>query len=145
MKKSWNSYPFYFLIIIFIVLLSCQKDQSIEYLSFDDFVCGPSKLAKELANKDYLYDWDFENGTLMLDFRFSNTCNSAYEESVSIENNTIHIALKDTAKSHARCVCEHKCLFQFKVEGMDNVRLLLDIKFYTSEEYVSCVDALLQL
>jgi len=141
-------YPLLFLFLIFIVFSNCDidKNQHTEFLSFEDFVCGSgNKVANESINDDFLYDWQLEGNKLKLDFRFDAVCNSAYSDDVITENNSIHIFLDDTASVHARCICPHQSIFLFLIEDVDDIRLILDIKFYASDEFTTCVDTLLKL
>ncbi len=148
MKNVQSYYPLLFLFLLFIVFSNCDidKNQHADFLSFEDFVCGSSNKATKVSiNDDFLYDWQLDGNKLKLDFRFSPVCGSAYAERVIIGNNTIHIFLDDTASIHARCICEHKSIFRFSIEDVDNIKLILDIKFYTSDKFITCVDTLLQL
>ena len=148
MNKAFAYYPLLILFLIFIVFSNCgiDKNQNTDFLSFEDFVCGSgNKVAKVSTNNDYLYDWQLDGNKLKLDFRFNAVCGSAYDNRVMTGNNTIHIFLDDTASIHARCICEHQSVFWFFIEDIENIGLILDIKFYSSDEYTTCVDTLLQL
>ena len=80
-----------------------------------------------------------------LDFRFYNTCNSAYQESTMINDNTVYIALKDTASAHARCRCLQRNMLWYNIKNTEIIRIILDIKFYAHDDYTPCVDTLLAL
>lgn len=151
MRRLIFSFTTPLLIILVCVLSTCdnehnQEELLIEYLSYNDVICPPSSLGKVLQNSDYLHDWHLDNNIIDLDFRFSNTCGRAYKDSVSILQDTVSITLTDTATVHARCICEHQCQFQFGVEGLDHIRLLLEIGVLTNDgfTYFPCVDTLLQ-
>lgn len=152
MRRLLFSFSTPLLIILVCILSNCdnqqgpldnQQDLLHEYLSFNDMVCD-GLFGKSLQGNYFLHDWFLNDDILSLDFRFNNTCGSAYQNSVSIMQDTISICLTDTARVHARCVCEHQCQFQFRVEGLDDIRLLMEIKFYAQDNYISCVDTLLQ-
>jgi hypothetical protein len=148
MKNIHSYYPLLFLFLIFIVFSNCNvdKNQHTAFLSFEDFVCGSNnKVTNPSINDDFLYEWQLEGNNLKLDFRFDNVCLSAYSNEVIAENNSIHIFLDDTASMHARCICQHQSVFWFLIEDVDDIRLTLDIKFYTSDEFITCADTLLQL
>ena len=163
MNNVFSYYPLLIISLLFLIFSNCEmvNNPPADLLSFEDIVCGSaSKIAKVSANDDFLYNWQLDGNKLKLDFRFDPVCGSAYAERVISENNTIHIFysndvitennlinifLDDTASIHARCICEHQSIFRFSIEDVENIRLILDIKFYTSDEYTTCVDTLLQL
>ena len=148
MKNVYSCNPLLILFFLLIVFSNCEMDNNppADFLSFEDIVCGSaSKVAKGSTNNDFLYDWQLDGNKLKLDFRFSPVCGSAYADSVIIGTNTIHIFLDDTSSIHARCICEHLSIFRFLIDNVDDIQLILDIKFYTSDEYTTCVDTLLQL
>ena len=148
MNKSFSYYSLIMLFLIFAVFSNCgiEKNQHLCFISFEDFVCGSAnKVAEEFTTNDYLYDWQLVGNKLKLDFRFRPVCGSAYGDSVISGDKTIHIFLADTASIHARCICEHQSIFWFSIEDVESIRLTLDIKFYASDDYTTCVDTLLQL
>ena len=148
MNKAFAYYPLLILFLIFIVFSNCgiDKNQHTDFLSFEDFVCGSgNKVAKVSTNNDYLYDWQLDGNKLKLDFRFRPVCGSAYGDSVISGDKTIHIFLADTASIHARCICEHQSIFWFSIEDVESIGLTLDIKFYASDDYTTCVDTLIIL
>ncbi len=121
-----------------------EIDPPVKNYTFYDYGCPDQVLGKTLQTGNYLYEWEVNNDLLNLDFRFINTCGSIYMDSVLFMQDTISICLTDTARSHARCICEHQCQFEFLVEGMDHIPLLMEIKFYAQDVYTACVDTLLQ-
>ena len=140
--------PYYSFLFLLLFFSNCGmgNDQTLEFLSFEDIVCGSqNKLTKAMATNDYLYEWQYEGNRLNLDFRFRTLCNSAFRDSVIIWDKTIHILLEDTAKWHARCVCEHQSVFLFSIEDIESIKLMLDIKFAASEDYEACLDTVLIL
>jgi len=148
MNNVFSYYPLLIISLLFLIFSNCEmvNNPPADLLSFEDIVCGSaSKVAKGSTNNDFLYDWQLDGNKLKLDFRFSPVCGSAYADSVIIETNSIHIFLDDTASIHARCICEHQSIFRFLIDNVDDIQLILDIKFYTSNEYTTCVDTLLPL
>jgi hypothetical protein len=148
MKNTHSYYPLLILFFVFIVFSSCKidKNQHTDFLSFEDFACYLSNKVTDISNSDdFLYDWQLVGNLLNLDFRFDAVCLSAYSNNVITENNSIHIFLEDTASVHARCTCPHRSIFRFSLGDVDYIKLILDIKFYGSDDFTTCVDTLLQL
>jgi len=126
-------------------VLSPENPYYIEMMVFEDVVCQNGEPLAKPDSHNYLYHWGYEKDTLSLEFRFKNTCNSSYRDSVVTQGNGLHIYLTDTARVHARCICEHVCLFDFVVKNVDLFNLSLDIHFYASDGYMSCLDTVLSL
>ena len=148
MRNIHSYYPLLILFLIIVAFSNCNvdKNQQTDFLSFEDFICGSdNKVTDSSINDDFLYDWQLVGNVLNLDFRFDTVCLSAYSSDVIAENDSIHIFLEDTASVHARCICPHKSIFRFYIEDVPEIRLVLDIKFYASDEFTTCVDTLLQL
>ena len=123
-----------------------KKEPIIKYLSCIDIRCPSSNnLGKIVSSDDYLYGYTYDNDTLKIEFKFSNTCASAYNDSTSINGIIVYISLDDTSKVHARCSCIHESTFWYHVVDTDVINLILDIRPYTKDDFITCVDTLLYL
>lgn len=146
---------FFTILVIYLFVAGCHKDSgtdgsgssNISFLSYQDYPCGSYGGAAKLnSSDDYLYHYSYDDGVLELDFRFSNTCGCAYEDSVVIEDNQIYLFLNDTASIHAKCICQHRSVFHLRLpENYESIRLELQINPYAHDEYYVCVDTLLDL
>ena len=141
-------------LLIFLFYSNCNRDSTsseekidaVSYLNHYEFPCNsPNTEGKSSVRDDYLYGYTFIDDTLEIEFRFDDTCGSMYEDSTTIDDRMIYIALKDTASVHYRCICEHRSRFLFGVGDTGWIRLILDIKAYAQDEYTTCVDTVLSL
>jgi len=149
-----KNYLIVLLAIISLLFTTCQNElistddelNSITYVNCIDVPChSPNTLNKSLSSDDYLHGYSYTNDTLRIDFKFENTCSSAYKDSTSINENNIYISLEDTSRWHARCICSHESYFWYHIENIDKINLILDIKFYAQDNFITCVDTLLNL
>lgn len=148
------------LLVVFLLIFSiiaCNKNSGIvnsnnsewKFLKYDAKRCPdeiPPDLAKEqdfVGNPNYLNFWKYQNDTLLLDFYFEVTCFSAFEDSIALESEKISIFLDDTSSVHARCLCNYECQFRFLIPQLEQFQLQLNIKFFGSENYESCLDTLI--
>ena len=138
---------------LYLLLISCHKDSvtngsdgDISFLGYQDYPCGSYESKATInSSDDYLYGYSYEDGILELDFRFSNTCGCAYEDSVIIENNQICLFLNDTSNVHYKCICPHRGVFHLEIDHYKSIRLELQINPYVHDEYYLCMDTLLYM
>ncbi len=146
-------------VVLFAILIifSCQNDEKVTtpdseemaLVSFTEFRCPgdlPETLYRESAeiqNNDFLNFWEYENDTLLLKFLFDCTCYSSFKDSTNIEADNLTIFLTDTSSYHARCICSYSCEFRFHVTNVSEIGLQLNVKFFGSESYETCLDTAL--
>ena len=123
-----------------------KNEPGIQFISCVDVPCpSPGSIPKIISSSDYLYGYSYKDDILKIEFKFTNTCGSAYEDSTSINGSLIYISLNDTSQWHARCSCLHESTFWYNVVNTSNINLVLDIKSYTSDNFITCVDTVLKL
>jgi hypothetical protein len=117
---------------------------SIKYGSFEDLGCTPDgSLAK--INDEVIFNWEYSNNHLSLEFLFSTHCSAECKDSVLISENLIHIYLADTSDYAARCICRLHEKFDFQVFNQSQIRVLFSYKAYASTEFQLLIDQTINL
>ncbi len=134
---------------IFILICGCNKKEinspnsmSIEYLSFQGNGCTSSNVLSK-TNDEAVLNWQYVNGVLQIGVLFSAQCVASMKDSVLVSNNIIDIYLSDTSSVRAKCNCPYKVIFNFRVEGNNEIK----ISFYykPQSEYYLLADTTLIL
>jgi len=146
-----------FSVILLVSFYACQKDDGITSsaetewtaVKFIDTRCPEGNFVKELARPSasghYLNYWSYQDDTLKLHFLFDCTCYSAFQDSTVINDEWLHIFLKDTSSYHARCICSHASELDFYLPDAKQVGVELNIQFYGGQNYTACLDTLLEI
>lgn len=142
------------LVFFNLTYLNCNSDHvspntataGLDYL-FIDYGCSSlssDQMTPTSTHANYLVSYEYQKGQFILDLGFNCVCNSAFGDSVSIDEDQLTIFLKDTSKVHAKCICYHSCEFVFGWEGLSKLDLRLNIRFCAQNQYSSVLDTTLK-
>ena len=141
----------FFSLFLFVFMINCTDDVKItktsEIALFEaiHYPCETAKAVDKIMDEEFLDMHLYQDGMLTLVFKFSNTCGSAYTDSIVTADNMIQIALCDTSTTHYRCICTHRCTYDFELTNSEPVNINLLIKGYGQDDYTVCLDTLLVL
>ena len=116
----------------------------IEYLSFENEGCGSSNKLSKAHDEAVLY-LSYANSVLQVDARFTTQCAAMLKDSVFVSGNTINIFLADTSSFHADCICPLKEVFEFRIEEIKEITILLNYQLSTGTEYYVLADSTIEL